>query len=46
MELRKGQSGMKTIEKELEELLKKVNNELDDHEKVQFIAVVNDVWEP
>ena len=36
----------KVIEKELEDLLKKVNSGLDDHEKIQFIAVVNDVWEP
>jgi len=40
------QSGIKIIERELEELLKTVNSGLDDHEKVQFIAVVNDVWEP
>eukprot|EP00986_Skeletonema_menzelii_P021481 scaffold34693_cov148-Skeletonema_menzelii.AAC.3 len=40
------QSGMQIVEKELEELLKKVNSGLDDHEKLQFIAVVNDVWEP
>jgi long-chain acyl-CoA synthetase len=39
-------SGIKIIEKELEDLLKTVNSGLDDHEKVQFIAVVNDVWEP
>ena len=40
------QSGFQIVEKELEELLKKVNCGLDDHEKVQFIAVVSDVWEP
>lgn len=39
-------NGMQVIEKELEDLLKKVNSGLDDHEKIQFIAVVNDVWEP
>eukprot|EP00984_Skeletonema_dohrnii_P014556 scaffold6136_cov135-Skeletonema_dohrnii-CCMP3373.AAC.1 len=40
------QTGFQIVEKELEELLKKINSGLDDHEKVQFIAVVNDVWEP
>ena len=39
-------NGMQVIEKELEDLLKKVNSGLDDHEKIQFIAIVNDVWEP
>lgn len=39
-------SGFQIVEEELEELLKKVNSGLDDHEKVQFIAVVSDVWEP
>lgn len=34
------------IEKELEELLTKVNGTLDDHEKVQFLAVVNEEWLP
>jgi len=38
--------GKDAIEKELEELIKAVNSGLDDHERVQFIAVVNDVWEP
>ena len=38
--------GKDAIEKELEELIKKVNSGLDDHEKLQFVAVVNDVWEP
>eukprot|EP00573_Skeletonema_grethae_P008189 CAMPEP_0201709226 /NCGR_PEP_ID=MMETSP0578-20130828/57982_1 /ASSEMBLY_ACC=CAM_ASM_000663 /TAXON_ID=267565 /ORGANISM="Skeletonema grethea, Strain CCMP 1804" /LENGTH=555 /DNA_ID=CAMNT_0048198183 /DNA_START=90 /DNA_END=1758 /DNA_ORIENTATION=- len=38
--------GKDDIEKELEELIKKVNSGLDDHEKLQFVAVVNDVWEP
>ncbi len=40
------QTGIQIVEKELEELLRKVNSGLDDHEKIQFIAVVNDVWEP
>ena len=40
------QSGVQIVEKELEGLLKKVNSGLDDHEKLQFIVVVNDVWEP
>ena len=44
---KKAQSGGKDdIEKELEELIKKVNSELDDHERLQFVVVVNDVWEP
>eukprot|EP00571_Detonula_confervacea_P014066 CAMPEP_0172309630 /NCGR_PEP_ID=MMETSP1058-20130122/10270_1 /TAXON_ID=83371 /ORGANISM="Detonula confervacea, Strain CCMP 353" /LENGTH=565 /DNA_ID=CAMNT_0013022289 /DNA_START=94 /DNA_END=1791 /DNA_ORIENTATION=+ len=34
------------IEKELTELIAKVNSTLDDHEKVQFIAVVNEEWLP
>jgi len=34
------------IEKELTELLDKVNSEGDDHEKVQFLAVVNEEWLP
>ena len=34
------------IEKELTELITKVNKTLDDHEKVQFIAVVNEEWLP
>lgn len=38
--------GKDAIEKELEELIKTVNSGLDGHEKVQFVAVVNDVWEP
>ena len=38
--------GKDAIEKELEELIKTVNSGLDDHEKLQFVAVVNDVWEP
>ena len=40
------QSGFKVIEEELEELLKKVNSGLDDHERLQFVVVMNDVWEP
>ena len=38
--------GKDAIEKELEELIKTVNSGLDDHEKLQFVVVVNDVWEP
>jgi long-chain acyl-CoA synthetase len=34
------------IEKEMEALLKKVNEGLDEHEKVQFIAIVNEEWLP
>jgi long-chain acyl-CoA synthetase len=34
------------IEKELTELISKVNKTLDEHEKVQFIAVVNEEWLP
>jgi len=33
-------------ENELEELIKTVNSGLDDHEKLQFVAVVNYMWEP
>jgi long-chain acyl-CoA synthetase len=35
-----------SIEKEMEALLKKVNDGLDEHEKVQFIAIVNEEWLP
>ncbi len=38
--------GKDKIEKELTELIAKVNKTLDDHEKVQFIAVVNEEWVP
>lgn len=34
------------IEKELTELIASVNSTLDDHEKVQFIAIVNEEWLP
>lgn len=34
------------IEKELVELLKNVNGGLDEHEKIQFIAIVNEEWLP
>lgn len=34
------------IEKELTELIDNVNSGLDEHEKVQFIAVVNEEWLP
>ena len=34
------------IEKELTELIDTVNSKLDDHEKVAFIAVVNEEWLP
>eukprot|EP00581_Thalassiosira_minuscula_P009318 CAMPEP_0183702826 /NCGR_PEP_ID=MMETSP0737-20130205/799_1 /TAXON_ID=385413 /ORGANISM="Thalassiosira miniscula, Strain CCMP1093" /LENGTH=565 /DNA_ID=CAMNT_0025929503 /DNA_START=378 /DNA_END=2075 /DNA_ORIENTATION=- len=34
------------IEKELEALIDSVNKTLDDHEKVQFMAVVNEEWLP
>ena len=27
-------------------MLKTVNSGLDDHEKLQFVVVVNDLWEP
>ena len=34
------------IEKELTQLIDNVNSKLDDHEKVAFIAVVNEEWLP
>jgi len=34
------------IEKGLEKLIDDVNTSLDDHEKVQFIALVNEEWTP
>ena len=34
------------IETEMEGLLKKVNDGLDEHEKLQFIAIVNEEWLP
>jgi len=38
--------GKDAIEKEMEALLAKVNGTLDDHEKVQFMAIVNEEWLP
>ena len=38
--------GKDAIEKELTKLIADVNKTLDDHEKVQFIAVVNEEWLP
>ena len=35
-----------TIEKEFKELLARVNRGLDEHEKVQFIAIMNEEWLP
>ena len=37
---------MGAIEKEMKDLLRKVNAGLDEHEKIQFIAVVNEEWLP
>ena len=37
---------MDTIENEMKELLTKVNDGLDEHEKIQFIAIVNEEWLP
>jgi len=34
------------IAEEMEGLLKKVNNGLDEHEKIQFVAIVNEEWLP
>lgn len=42
----KTDEGKAAIEKEMEELLGKVNAGLDDHERVQFAAIVNDEWLP
>lgn len=39
-------NGKDAIEKELTELIEKTNKTLDDHERVQFIAVVNEEWLP
>lgn len=38
--------GKAAIEKELEAHVGKVNAGLDDHERVQFVAIVNDEWLP
>ena len=38
--------GKETIENELGKLLKNVNSKLDEHEALQFIAVVNEEWLP
>jgi long-chain acyl-CoA synthetase len=43
---KEAESKKDAIEKELTELIAKVNGGLDDHEKVQFIAVVNEEWLP
>jgi len=40
------EAGRDAIGKELEALLDQVNGTLDDHEKVQFLAVVNEEWTP
>jgi len=40
------EEGKAVIEKELEEHLGKVNGGLDDHERLQFIAIINDEWLP
>ena len=37
---------MGAIEKEIKNLLRKVNAGLDEHEKNQFIAIVNEEWLP
>ena len=37
---------MDTIENEMKDLLTKVNDGLDEHEKIQFIAIVNEEWLP
>lgn len=39
-------NGKDAIEKELTELIEKTNKTLDDHERIQFIAVVNEEWLP
>jgi long-chain acyl-CoA synthetase len=39
-------SGKAAIEKELEAHIGKVNAGLDDHERVQFVAIVKDEWLP
>ena len=43
---REGGEGKVDIEKEMEELLKAVNDSLDEHEKLQFLVIVNEEWLP
>eukprot|EP00560_Eucampia_antarctica_P004611 CAMPEP_0197833860 /NCGR_PEP_ID=MMETSP1437-20131217/20353_1 /TAXON_ID=49252 ORGANISM="Eucampia antarctica, Strain CCMP1452" /NCGR_SAMPLE_ID=MMETSP1437 /ASSEMBLY_ACC=CAM_ASM_001096 /LENGTH=560 /DNA_ID=CAMNT_0043438153 /DNA_START=93 /DNA_END=1775 /DNA_ORIENTATION=- len=45
-EIAKDVKNKNIIELELEELIKKVNATLDDHEHVGFVAIVNDEWLP
>jgi len=40
------QAGRDRIEQELEALLERVNKSVEDHERVQFLAVVNEEWVP
>lgn len=39
-------AGRDRIEQELEALLERVNKSVEDHERVQFLAVVNEEWVP
>ena len=43
--LNEGQVDRDTISEELGSLLELVNPQLDAHERVQFLAIVNDVWD-
>mmetsp|Transcript_37039 Transcript_37039/g.66673 ORF Transcript_37039/g.66673 Transcript_37039/m.66673 type:complete len:580 (-) Transcript_37039:190-1929(-) len=43
---KEAEGGKDAIEKEMTDLIAKVNSGLDDHEKVQFIAIVNEEWLP
>lgn len=45
-EVESGEKGKEAVEKEFEKLIADVNKTLDDHERVQFIAVVNEEWLP
>ena len=44
--IKEANAGKDTVENEMEELLAKVNGGLDEHEKVQFIAIANEEWLP
>ena len=43
---KEAEGGKDAIEKEMTDLIAKVNSGLDDHEKVQFMAIVNEEWLP
>lgn len=41
---RTGSGGEQAVAQELENLLRHVNGELEDHEKLDYLVVVNEAW--